>query len=117
MPNKHATASGTPRTGWTRPVSVPADIDDSRSERTSGVIELPPHVSWSGPPIQWDLADRRQRAQVYESVLSEGTDDDIRRFIDIDQVLDLWDDLWLAPHVCQAWADHIERLRHARLRC
>ena len=58
MPDEHATATGTPRTGWTRPVAVPADIDDSRLDKASGVIELPPHVSWSGPPIQWDLGRR-----------------------------------------------------------
>jgi len=98
-------------------VAVPADIDDSSLDKAGGVIELPVHVSWSGPRIQWDLADRRQRAQVYEIVLSEGTDDDVRRFIDVDQLVDLWDDLWLAPHVRQAWAEHLERLRHVRLAC
>jgi len=98
-------------------VAVPADIDDSNLDKAGGVIELPVHVSWSGPRIQWDLAARRQRAQVYEIVLSEGTDDDVRRFIDVDQLVDLWDDLWLAPHVRQAWAEHLERLRHVRLAC
>lgn len=117
MPDESATATGVPRTGWTRPVSLPEDIDDPRLDRASGVIELPLHVSWSGPRIRWDLADRRQRALVYEIVLTEGTDDDVRRFIDVDELLDLWDDLWLAPHVRQAWANHIQRLRHVRPRC
>ena len=117
MPDEPSTATGTPRTGWVRPVAVPQDVDDSRFEKASGVIELPLHVSWSGPRIRWDLADRRQRAQVYEIVLSEGTDDDVRRFIDLDQLVDLWDDLWLSPHVRHAWADHIEGLRRVRLRC
>jgi hypothetical protein len=116
MPSKPAT-TGTPRNGWTRPVAVPADVDDSRLVKARGVIELPPHVSWSGPRIQWNMADRRQRARVYEIVLSEGTEDDVRRFIDVDQLVELWDDLWLAPHVRQAWADHVERLRGVRLRC
>jgi hypothetical protein len=44
-------------------------------------------------------------------VLTEGTVDDVRHFIDVDQLLDLWDELWLAPHVRQAWADPIEGLR------
>jgi len=117
MPDEPATATGTPRTGWTRPVAVPANVDDPRLEKANGVIELPLHVSWSGPRIGWDLADRRQRARVYEIVLSEGTDDDVRRFIDVDQLVDLWDDLWLAPHVRYAWADQIERLRRVRKRC
>ena len=111
-----ATAAGTPRTGWTRPVAVPADIADSRLAKANGIIELPLHVSWSGPRINWDLADRRQRARVYEIVLSEGTHDDVRRFIDVDQLVDLWEDLWLAPHVRQAWADQIKRLGRVRRR-
>lgn len=117
MPDESATATGTPRTGWTRPVAVPADVDDSRLEKAGGVIELPLHVSWSGPRIQWYLADRRQRARVYEIVLSEGTDEDVRWFIDVDQLVDLWNDLWLAPHVRHAWAGHLERLGRVRKRC
>ena len=63
------------------------------------------------PTRQWDLSDRRQRSQVYEIVLSEGTDDDVRRLIGIDDLLDLWDEMWLAPHVRHAWAPF---LMHAR---
>ena len=74
-------------------------------------MELPLHVQWSGGKRQWDPADRRQRAQVYEIVLSEGTDDDVRRFIALDQVIELWDEMWLAPHVRRAWAQHVARLR------
>ncbi len=99
------------RTGWARPVSVPADVDDPTLVKERGVVELPPHVSWSAPTRQWDLSDRRQRLQVYEIVLSEGTDDDVRRLIGIDDLLDLWDEMWLAPHVRRAWAPF---LMHAR---
>src|ERR1039458_8597481 len=38
----------------------------------------------------WDLDDPRQRLQVYEIVLTEGNDDDVRRFIDIDELIGLW---------------------------
>ncbi|MDQ6615076.1 MAG: hypothetical protein M3083_10075 [Actinomycetota bacterium] len=112
-----ATAAPTRRTGWARPVSLPDDVDDSSLQKAAGVVELPAHVSWSGPRFRWDLADRRQRAQVYEIVLSEGTDDDVRRFIDVDELLDVWEDLWLAPHVRHAWAGHLRHLRGVQLRC
>jgi len=105
------------RTGWTRPVSVPADVDDPSLDKERGVVELPARVSWSGPTRRWDLSDRRQRAQVYEIVLSEGTDDDIRRLIDVDALLDLWDDMWLAPHVRRAWAPFLQRARGVRVWC
>lgn len=105
------------RNSWSRPVSLPDDVDDPRLDKAFGIVELPLHVSWSGPRQRWDLGNRRQRAQVYEIVLSEGTDDDVRRFIDVDELLELWDDLWLAPHVRHAWSDHLRRLRGILVAC
>jgi hypothetical protein len=37
-------------------------------------------------------------------VLREGNADDIRRFIDVDELIALWDDLVLPPYVRRAWA-------------
>lgn len=104
------------RNGWWRPVALPDDLDQPR-ERANGIVELPAHVYWSGPQRAWDLDDRRQRAQLYEIVLSEGTEDDVRRFVAVDDLIDLWDELWLAPHVRQAWAIHLRRLRGVQLAC
>ena len=78
---------------------------------------LPRNVLWSGQDLVWDLSDRRQRAQIYEMVLTEGTADDVRRFIDVDELIELWSDLWLAPHVRAAWSEHLYRLRGLRLAC
>ena len=105
------------REGWWRPVSLPDDLDHGGQEKARGLVELPAHVHWSAPSKVWDLDDRRQRAQVYEIVLSEGTDEDVRRFVDIDDLLELWDELWLAPHVRHAWAAHLARLRGVQLAC
>ena len=105
------------RTGWSRPVSVPADVDDPTLQKARGFVELPRHVHWSGPTRRWDLDDRREKAQVYEIVLSEGTDDDVRRLIDVDDLLDLWDEMWLAPHVRRAWAPFLHRVRGVQVTC
>jgi hypothetical protein len=117
MVDQPSIATGGRRSGWTRPVSTPADVGDPRMTKASGAIALPSHVSWSGPRRKWDLDDRRQRAQVYEIVLTEGTDDDIRWLIDVDELIALWDELWLSPHVRRAWADHLRRLRGIELAC
>lgn len=87
----------------TRPVAIPDDVDVPTSSKATGRVELPRHIRWSNPPVTYDLADRRDRLSVYEQVLTEGTEHDVRVFIDIDQLVDLWDDLVLSPHVRAAW--------------
>jgi hypothetical protein len=76
------------------------------------VVELPPHIRWSGPPIAYDLNDTVDRARVYEQVLREGTEDDVRYYVDVDQLRELFDVLVLPPPVRRAWADWL--LRHPR---
>jgi hypothetical protein len=105
------------RLGWRRPVALPDDIDHPGIEKAQGLVRLPPHISWSGPDTLWDLNDPGQRLQVYEIVLTEGTDDDVRRFIDVDELIRLWPRMWLSPHVRTAWCDHIRRLRGVELDC
>jgi hypothetical protein len=103
------------RNGWTRPVALPEDPDETTVEKAHGIVSLPLNVFWGGPSKSWDQSNRHQRAQVYEIVLTEGDDDDIRRFIDLDELIDLWPDLWRPPHVRLAWASHVRRLRGVEL--
>lgn len=105
------------RNGWSRPVALPDDFGSPGHSPEHGVVTLPVNVFWSGPGRQWDLEDRRQRIQVYEIVLTEGTEDDVRRFIDIDELVRLWPDLWLPPHVRAAWSGHLRKLRGVDLVC
>lgn len=97
-----------------RPVAVPADFDDPSLTRARGRIVLPLHIRWSGPPIAYDLGDRSDRARVYEQVLREGSEDDVRFYVDPDQLYELWDELVLPPRVRRAWADWVLDRRHAR---
>jgi hypothetical protein len=50
-------------------------------------------------------------------VLTEGSDDDVRRFIELDALIELWRDLFLPEHVRTAWAGHVRRLRGIDLVC
>lgn len=86
-----------------RPVAVPDDADDPALDKAHGRVVLPLRVRWSGPSKVYDLADRGDRLRVYEQVLREGNDDDVRRFIQVDELLLLWDDLVLPPYVRRAW--------------
>jgi hypothetical protein len=99
-----------------RPVVVPDDVDRQQS-KARGLVQLPLHIRWSGPPIVYDLAQRGDKARVYEQVLREGTDDDIRLYIDVDDLLDLWDELVLPPPVRRAWSPWFRRHRGIELAC
>lgn len=97
------------------PVAVPDDVDDPATPKASGLVELPLSVRWSGPRRAYDLSDRGDRARVYEQVLREGTSDDVRQFIDVDQLVDLWEDLYLPDHVRAAWREWLLRRRGIQL--
>jgi len=111
------TNSDSPRTMGTdpRPVAVPDDVDDPRHEKASGVVQLPSNVRWSGPPKTYDLDDPIDRARVYEQVLREGTDDDVRRFIDVDVLEKLWGTLVVPARVRVVWATWFRRHRRVDL--
>ncbi len=93
-----------------RPVAVPDDLGSSMP-KASGRVVLPLHIRWSGSPLTYDLDDRADRARVYEQVLREGTQSDVRFYVEAEQLLDLWDELVLPPAVRDAWAERIARLR------
>jgi hypothetical protein len=67
---------------WSRPVAIPEDIDDPSITKASGKVELPRNVRWSPPFRSYDLADPTDRLSVYAQVMTEGNEDDVRRFID-----------------------------------
>jgi hypothetical protein len=92
-----------------RPVAVPDDLDDARVRKAGGRVELPLHVRGSGTPITYDLDDPADRARVYEQVLREGTDDDVRFYVRGDALVALWDELVLPPAVREAWSGWLRR--------
>lgn len=98
-----------------RPVAVPEDLDQGPKAR--GKVELPFHIRWSGPPLVYDLDRLEDRARVYEQVLREGTEEDVRYFVSADQLLELWDRLVLPPPVRRAWARWFNRHRGLQLGC
>lgn len=93
------------------PPEIPDDVDDPRLAKAHGVVTLPRRVNWSRTDPTYDLGERSQRARVYEQVLREGTADDVRFYIDIDLLLDLWDELVLPHAVSSAWAGWLREHR------
>ena len=93
------------------PPEIPDDVDDPTVEKASGIVVLPRRVDWSSDDPTYDLGDRWQRIRVYEQVLREGTAEDVRHFIDVDVLLDLWDEMILPPAVSHAWIDWLAQHR------
>ena len=96
---------------------MPEDLDTPSTRKASGVIELPFHVRWSEPFVTYDLGRREDRIRVYEQVLREGTEDDVRYYIDPDELQVLFEDLVLPSHVRRAWSDWIARHGGTKTAC
>ena len=86
-----------------RPVSIPDDIEDRSLPKASGRVTLPRHIAWSFP-YSYNLDSRKSLRSCYARVMTEGLDDDVRFYIDLDVLLDIWDEMWLSPHVRDAWS-------------
>ncbi len=66
-------------------------------EQALAAVELPLTLNWSQPGRVFRLSDRSDRARVYELVLREGSEADVLAYIDGALLVDLWDELVLAP--------------------
>lgn len=73
-------------------------------EQALAVVELPLSLNWSEPARRFDLADRGDRARVYEIVLREGQAVDLLTYLDGALLVDLWHELVLPRDVREAWA-------------
>jgi hypothetical protein len=98
-------------------VAIPDDVDAPGVVKAKGLVELPLRVRWSGPPRRYNMADRNDRARVYEQVLTEGTDEDVRFYVVVDDLVGLWPDLVLPHHVRLAWASWLEAQRGVAVVC
>lgn len=98
------------------PPEIPDDVDDPGVQKARGVVTLPLRVNWSDADPTYDLNDPDDRAAVYTQVLREGTAEDVRYYIDVDQLIEMWEDLVLPPAVSRAWIDWLATHRGVALR-
>jgi excisionase family DNA binding protein len=98
-------------TRW-RSSTPPADWSHDTGP-TDAVVELPFHLYWSDDNNRFDLSKRARRRSMNQIVLTEGTAEDVRAYINRALLIDVWDELWLSPAVHEAWDIWIETHRHA----
>lgn len=92
---------------WTeglRPYAIPSRL--WRLDPEVALRSYEPHSSvwWSGPPRQFELADRRARCRAYEVVLREGGPSDIESIVDGVLLCEAWSDLVLPRSLRSAWS-------------
>jgi transcriptional regulator with XRE-family HTH domain len=100
--------------GRGRTAAVPDSVPDLTVDQALRRMELPLHLEWSRPQRRVDLADRRERARVYELVLREGRPSDIESIVDGALLVDLWDELVLPRRLRPAWQPAIDAARGPR---
>jgi hypothetical protein len=87
-----------------RTIVVPDRLPRLAAVDALATVRLPLTVNWSQPGRLFRLADRGERARVYELVLREGAAEDVARYIDGALLVDLWDELVLPAYVRAAWS-------------
>ncbi|MFV2085171.1 MULTISPECIES: hypothetical protein [Micromonosporaceae] len=96
-----------------RPYVVSENLDDLHGP-VSGQVTLSRSLDWSGR-AQYDLANPRRLASMYETVLREATTvDDLIQWLDGPTLVRIWPTLVLPPQVRQVWESKHQVLAHAR---
>jgi len=91
-------SSGYGTYGDRKPYVVAERLDDLHGPST-GTVNLPPHLDWSGN-ASYDLDKPSRLATMYRTVLNEaGSVDDLRAWLDGQVLVQLWPTLWLPPQV------------------
>jgi hypothetical protein len=99
-----------PTSRW-RSSQPPAQWNPS-ARPSARVVELPLRLYWSDGRNRFDLSDESERRLLYQIVLTEGSADDVREFLDRATLLRIWDQLWLPAAVHDAWDAWVAAHRH-----
>lgn len=88
---------------------VPDRLPQLPPEQALATVQLPVRLNWSDTGRTYRMADRSDRARVYEAALREGTADDILAHVDGALLVDLWSELVLPRTLRAAWSPAINR--------
>lgn len=93
-----------------RTLLVPDQLPRLPVRSALAAVRLPLTLNWSQPGRVFRLADRGDRARVYEMVLREGGPEDVLCYIDGALLVDLWNELMLPREVRAAWSPVVDPL-------
>jgi hypothetical protein len=87
-----------------RPILILRTLPRLPLDQAFSTVTLPIHLNWSTPGRRFNLANRAERARVYEIVLREGGPEDVLAYVDGALLTDLWDELVIPRDVRAAWS-------------
>jgi len=104
-----------PTRRYAKPVVVPHHLEDLAGP-TTGVVQLPRHLQWSGNP-SYDLDQPGRIVDLYRTVLNEAAvPDDLHRYLDRATLIRLWPTMWLPTWLRADWESRFPELpRQPRL--
>lgn len=97
-----------------KPYAFPASLQELHGPE-AGEIELPLHILWSPGSKMVSLDTSSGRSRAYQAVLSEGSAEDICRFVNSDALIGIWPDLDLPIQVAKGWEARFPEL-HGNMR-
>jgi hypothetical protein len=86
-----------------RPVAIPDDFATLTDDKASGVIRLPNRIRWSIPDLTFNMDEAADRQRVYELELVDRSEEDIRHYVGLDELIAVWSDIFLPAHVRASW--------------
>ncbi len=92
-----------------RPYAIPSRLWRLSPAACLRRFDPGPHLWWSGPRRELDLAQRSDRIRAYELVLREGTPSDIEPIVDGVLLCEAWPDLTLPRTLRAAWAPIVHK--------
>lgn len=92
-----------------KPYAVADSLDDLRGPAT-GTVTLPLAIYWQ-PGSKTLSLDNHEIYSAYQAVLAEGSEEDVKRFINKERLIELWPDLNLPIHVAKIWEKQFPELR------
>lgn len=97
-----------------KPYAFPDSLDELAGP-DEGFVELPLHILWSPGSKRVCINTFPGIRKAYQAVLAEGSESDIRAFINKDILISMWQDLELPIHVAKGWEERFPEL-HGNMR-
>ncbi len=95
-----------------KPLVVP-DRLELLAGPTSGVVNLPRHLKWSGSS-RYDLDSPGRIVDLYRTVINEAaTPSDLYAYLNEATLRQLWTSMWLPVAIRQAWEERFPELAGA----